>query len=134
MHLAIVATLSTSFPIGGGQPPRAETLVIDLTRWTPPDISTVGGDPFGKLVKYGHRQFTNAANEIGPAAADAPKRLAGNNLACGNCHLQAGAKAPGANSRSIERERAPLSRNRAAALWKDMMEKLLNSHPLLPVC
>ena len=25
-------------------------------------------------------------------------------------------------------------RNRAAALWKDMMEKLLNSHPLLPVC
>lgn len=25
-------------------------------------------------------------------------------------------------------------RNRAATLWKDMMEKLLNSHPLLPVC
>jgi hypothetical protein len=25
-------------------------------------------------------------------------------------------------------------RNRAAALWKDMMEKLLNSHPLLPAC
>jgi hypothetical protein len=25
-------------------------------------------------------------------------------------------------------------RNRAAALWKDMMVKLLNSHPLLPVC
>ena len=25
-------------------------------------------------------------------------------------------------------------RNRAAALWKDMVVKLLNSHPLLPVC
>jgi thiosulfate dehydrogenase len=45
---------------------------------------------FGKLVKYGHQLFTNAANEIGPAVSDASKRLAGNNLACGNCHLEAG--------------------------------------------
>jgi thiosulfate dehydrogenase len=64
--------------------------VIDLTRWTPPDISTVGDDLIGKLVKYGHRLFTNAANEIGPVVSDVSKRLAGNNLACGNCHLQAG--------------------------------------------
>jgi hypothetical protein len=49
---------------------RAETVAIDLTRWTPPDISTVGDDPFGKLVKYGHRLFTNAANEIGPAVSE----------------------------------------------------------------
>jgi hypothetical protein len=45
---------------------------------------------FGKLVKYGHQLFTNAANEIGPVVSDASKRLAGNNLACGNCHLEAG--------------------------------------------
>jgi thiosulfate dehydrogenase len=87
---SIVATLSTSFLIAGSQPSHAETVVIDLTQWTPPDISTVGDDPFGKLVKYGHQLFTNAAKEIGPAVSDAPKRLAGNNLACGNCHLQAG--------------------------------------------
>ena len=55
------------------QTSRADTIVIDLTRWTPPDISTVGDDPFGKLVKYGHRLFTNAANEIGPVVPDPPK-------------------------------------------------------------
>jgi thiosulfate dehydrogenase len=87
---SIFATLSASFLIAGSQPPHAETVVIDLTRWTPPDISTVGDDPFGELIKYGHRLFTNAANEIGPVVSDVSKRLAGNNLACGNCHLQAG--------------------------------------------
>jgi thiosulfate dehydrogenase len=67
-----------------------ELLTIDLTQWTPPDIATVGDDPFGKLVKYGHALFTDTANEIGPAVSDASKRFAGNNLACQNCHLQAG--------------------------------------------
>jgi thiosulfate dehydrogenase len=84
------AALSAAFLIAGSQPSRAETVVIDLTRWTPPDISTVGDDPFGKLVKYGYRLFTDTANEIGPAVADASKRLTGNNLSCANCHLQAG--------------------------------------------
>jgi thiosulfate dehydrogenase len=87
---SIFATLSASFLIAAGQPLRAETIVIDLTRWTPPDISTVGDDPFGKLVKYGHQLFADSANEIGPFVSDMSKRLAGNNLACGNCHLQAG--------------------------------------------
>jgi len=70
LHWSIVATLSTSFLIAGSQPLRAETVVIDLTRWTPPDISTVGDVHFGKLVKYGHRLFTNVANEIGPAVSE----------------------------------------------------------------
>src|ERR1700680_3357833 len=39
----------------------AEPVTIDLTRWTPPDIATVGDDPFGKLVKYGHALFTDTA-------------------------------------------------------------------------
>jgi thiosulfate dehydrogenase len=87
---SVCATFGISFLIAGSQPPRAEAVVIDLTRWTPPDISTVGDDPFGQLVKYGHRLFTNAPNEIGPVVSNPPKRLAGNNLTCGNCHLQAG--------------------------------------------
>ena len=55
-----------------------------------PDLSAVGDDPFGKLVKYGHALMTNTANEIGPTVADPQKRFSGNNLACQNCHLQAG--------------------------------------------
>jgi thiosulfate dehydrogenase len=64
--------------------------VIDLTKWTPPNIATVGDDPVGTLVKYGYALFTNTANELGPTVPDAARRFAGNNLSCQNCHLQAG--------------------------------------------
>src|SRR5262249_45097774 len=76
--------------IGSNQMSAAETVAIDLTQWTPPDISKVGEDPFGDLVKYGHALFTDTPNEIGPEVSDAAKRFAGNNLACQNCHLKAG--------------------------------------------
>src|SRR5215472_8237023 len=65
---------------------------VDLTHWTPPDIATVGDDPFGALVKYGYALFTDTANEIGPTVSDPKRRFAGNNLACKNCHLQDGAR------------------------------------------
>src|SRR5215204_5870284 len=64
----------------------AETIAIDLTQWRAPDISKVGEDPFGALVKYGHALFTDTANEIGPEVADASKRFTGNNMSCQNCH------------------------------------------------
>jgi thiosulfate dehydrogenase len=66
---------------------------VDLTHWTPPDIATVPDDPFGALVKYGFALFTDTANEIGPTVSDPARRLAGNNLACQNCHLQGGKQA-----------------------------------------
>jgi cytochrome c len=82
----VVAALSVGLMLGGI--PRAEVSTIDLTQWPPPDIGMLGDDPFGKLVKYGHKLFTDTANEIGPAVSDPAKRLAGNNLACENCHLR----------------------------------------------
>ncbi len=86
----VVAALSTCLLLGSNQTPHAEQDTIDLSQWTPPDIGDVGDDPFGKLVKYGHRLFTDTANEVGPSVPDPAKRLAGNNLACQNCHLRAG--------------------------------------------
>src|SRR5215831_10403943 len=86
----IVTTLGANVWIGSNQMSAAETVAIDLTQWTPPDISKVGEDPFGDLVKYGHALFTDTPNEIGPEVSDAAKRFAGNNLACQNCHLKAG--------------------------------------------
>jgi cytochrome c len=77
----VVAALSAGLLLGGNEP-RAELGTIDLTQWRPPDIGTLGDDPFGKLVKYGHKLFTDTANEIAPAVFDPAKRLAGNNLAC----------------------------------------------------
>ena len=86
----IAAVLFGDLLIGSSQISVAEPVTIDLTHWMPPDIATVGDDPFGELVKYGHALFTDTANEIGPGVSDTAKRFAGNNLACQNCHLQAG--------------------------------------------
>jgi thiosulfate dehydrogenase len=71
----------------------AQPITIDLTQWTPPDIGSVEDDPFGKLVKYGHALFVDTADQIGPTVSDPRMRFAGNNLACQNCHLQAGSQA-----------------------------------------
>jgi thiosulfate dehydrogenase len=68
----------------------AEAASVDLSKWTPPNIATIGDDPFGRLVKYGYTLFTDTANEIGPSTSDSTKRFTGNNLARQNCHLQAG--------------------------------------------
>lgn len=82
-----VAVLPQSGSLAGEVP------TVDLTKWTPPDISNLGDDAFGKLVKYGHSLVTDTRNQIGPAAAEPAKRYAGNGLTCQNCHLQGGTQA-----------------------------------------
>ena len=72
------------------QAQAADVPQIDLTKWTPPQIDSVGNDPLGKLVKYGHALMVDTANQIGPTAADPTKRYSGNSLTCQNCHLKAG--------------------------------------------
>jgi thiosulfate dehydrogenase len=73
--------------------PAAEVPTIDLTRWTAPDIATVGDDPLGRLVKYGHALVTDTANQIGPTVPNAALRFSGNNLNCQSCHLKGGTQA-----------------------------------------
>ena len=90
--ISLVTTLGALTVMIGGGPPPAEGIQVDLTQWTPPDISGVTDDSFGRLVKYGHALFTDTANEIGPAVSDPARRFAGNNLVCQNCHLQAGSQ------------------------------------------
>lgn len=46
----------------------------------------------GAKIKYGHLLITKTAEYIGPLAKEANMRFAGNNLACNNCHLNAGRK------------------------------------------
>jgi thiosulfate dehydrogenase len=88
--LFLAATLCAAASIAGPDRSIQGSSEIDLTQWTPPDIATVGDDPFGTLVKYGYALFTGTANEIGPTVSDATRRFAGNNLTCQNCHLQGG--------------------------------------------
>jgi thiosulfate dehydrogenase len=42
------------------------------------------------LIRYGHDIVIKTAQTIGPLAAEADRRFAGNRLSCTNCHLNAG--------------------------------------------
>jgi thiosulfate dehydrogenase len=89
----LAAILCTTASIAGFGNSVAGNINVDLTHWRPPDIAAVADDPFGTLVKYGFALFTDTANQIGPTVSDPTRRLAGNNLACQNCHLQGGTQA-----------------------------------------
>ena len=60
--------------------------------WTVPEIGALPNDAKGNLVRRGRDLVTATYAHIGSEVADPAKRFAGNNLACGNCHLQAGTK------------------------------------------
>ena len=131
----MVAALIGSVSTGGHRGSLAEPVTIDLTQWKSPDSGTIGDDPFGVLVKYGLALFTNTANEIGPAVPDPAKRFAGNNLACQNCHLQAGTQ-PYAMPMTGVRGQFPQYRAREGAVdileerINGCMERSLNGHAL----
>jgi len=62
------------------------------TIWTVPEIGALPRDAHGLEVREGRDLITATYAYIGPHVSDASKRYAGNDLACTNCHLQAGTK------------------------------------------
>jgi thiosulfate dehydrogenase len=60
--------------------------------WTVPEVGALPRDEQGMQVRAGRDLITATYAHVGPQAADPAKRYAGNNLACTNCHLQAGTK------------------------------------------
>jgi thiosulfate dehydrogenase len=62
------------------------------TIWTVPEVGALADDSYGRLVRRGRDLITATYAHIGPDVSDPLKRFAGNNLACGNCHLEAGTK------------------------------------------
>jgi thiosulfate dehydrogenase len=60
--------------------------------WTVPEIGALPNDDLGRLIRRGRDLVTATYAHVGPAVNDPAKRYAGNNLACGNCHLHAGTK------------------------------------------
>jgi thiosulfate dehydrogenase len=69
----------------------AQAPVVDPS-WSVPDLASLPDDEHGRLVRQGHDLITATPGKIGPQASDPAKRYAGNNLACSNCHLDAGRK------------------------------------------
>jgi thiosulfate dehydrogenase len=57
-----------------------------------PEIGALPNDAYGQQVRRGRDLVTATYAHIGPNVPDPAKRFAGNNLACSNCHLNAGTK------------------------------------------
>src|SRR6478609_1598896 len=60
--------------------------------WGVPDVGALPDDAHGRLVRRGRDLITATYAHIGPEVFDPARRYAGNNLACRNCHLEAGTK------------------------------------------
>ena len=82
--------LATLLP---GSPSVAlDARTTSLPIWTVPEIGALPDDDHGRLVRRGRDLITATYAHIGPQVSDAAGRYAGNNLACSNCHLEAGTK------------------------------------------
>ena len=57
-----------------------------------PEVGALPDNDYGRLVRRGRDLVTATYAHIGPEVSDPAKRYAGNNLACGDCHLEAGTK------------------------------------------
>lgn len=68
----------------------SEPAAVDLTRLPAPSLDGLPDDERGKLIRYGRDLVAETYRHIGPEVRDTSKRFAGNNLACQNCHREAG--------------------------------------------
>ena len=60
--------------------------------WTVPEIGALPDNASSRRIRRGRDVITATYAQIGPEVSDPPRRFAGNNLACSNCHLNAGTK------------------------------------------
>jgi thiosulfate dehydrogenase len=60
------------------------------TNWYARDVTNLPASPENDMIRYGHALIVDTPKQIGKGASDPQKRYAGNDLACKNCHLDAG--------------------------------------------
>ena len=96
MRFRIIQLMSAgAFALAGSLiflPAAAQTKAPAHRIWTVPEVGALPRDAHGLQVRKGRDLITATYAYIGPNVPDAAKRYAGNDLACGNCHLQAGTK------------------------------------------
>lgn len=91
-YLFRVACILAVLGVGIGLSGMADARTAASTIWTVPEVGALPNDPFGAQVRRGRDLITATYAHIGPEVPDAARRFAGNNLACSNCHLEAGTK------------------------------------------
>src|SRR5712691_4104971 len=87
----IALAVACTWPFGFAHLSLAQTTATPPI-WTVPEIGALPDDANGRQVRRGRDLITATYAHIGPEVADPAKRFAGNNLACSNCHLNAGTK------------------------------------------
>ena len=112
LRLAAIAALALLSVHGHAQSAKSPGRTI----WTVPEVGALPDNDYGRVVRHGRDLITATYAHIGPEVSDPAKRYAGNNLACGNCHLEAGTKnsvcrslVSTATFRNTAREPAPRS-------------------------
>jgi thiosulfate dehydrogenase len=60
------------------------------TNWYARDVTSIPASPENDIIRFGHSLVVDTPKHIGKSASDPQKRYAGNDLACKNCHLDAG--------------------------------------------
>src|ERR1700738_3788412 len=85
--MSVQWTGSSAGPSDGENTAAAQSSI-----WHVPELGALPEDAHGRLVRRGRDLITATYAYVGPEVPDAADRYAGNNLACGNCHLQAGTK------------------------------------------
>ncbi len=100
-RFALIITAGVLLPLavpGNGQAQDAKTQDAKapaprpVVVWNVPDVDRLPDNDFGRLVRYGRSVLEQTSAHIGPAVADPSQRFAGNNMACADCHLNAGLK------------------------------------------
>jgi thiosulfate dehydrogenase len=88
LAMALAACMTAAMPSRG----ISQALGPADPAWAAPEAGALSDDDHGRLVRRGRDLITATYAHIGPNVADPDKRYAGNNLACQNCHLDAGRK------------------------------------------
>ncbi|HMJ30015.1 MAG TPA: cystathionine gamma-synthase, partial [Xanthobacteraceae bacterium] len=93
-RLVVLISLALSGVLAGpGMTPAAAQQTAPAPQiWAVPEVGALPNDAFGQMVRRGRDLITATYAHVGPEVADPAKRFAGNNLACANCHLDAGTK------------------------------------------
>jgi thiosulfate dehydrogenase len=83
--IIVIAVLAAAAGVGAGY-----YLWGTPTDWYAVDISKLGKWTQSDLIRYGRELIVNTPRYVGKTATDPAMRYAGNDLACQNCHLNAG--------------------------------------------
>ena len=86
------AAIASILKFGAGAAKSVAQTAAPAAIWTVPEIGALPDNANTRLVRRGRDLVTATYAHIGPEVADRSTRFAGNNLACGNCHLHAGTK------------------------------------------